>query len=64
MDILFEIGKKIQEIRKEKNITQKQLAEYIDISRYTLSKIENGRYEYYNLLQDNGNIKSKTIHSN
>ncbi|MBS6552652.1 MAG: helix-turn-helix transcriptional regulator [Clostridium sp.] len=39
------MGKKIQEIRKEKNITQKQLAEYIDISRYTLSKIENGRYD-------------------
>ncbi|HIU93357.1 MAG TPA: helix-turn-helix transcriptional regulator [Candidatus Limenecus avicola] len=45
MDILFEIGKKIQEIRKKKNITQKQLAEYIDISKYTLSKIENGRYD-------------------
>ena len=45
MDILFEIGKKIQEIRKKKNIQQKQLNEYIDISKYTLSKIENGRYD-------------------
>ena len=38
------LGKKIKEIRKSKNLTQEQLAEYIGIETSSVSNIENGRY--------------------
>lgn len=38
-----EIGKRIREIRKERNLTQEQLAELADISVDFLSLIETGR---------------------
>ena len=37
-----DIGKFIQEIRKEKGLTQKELAELIGVSDKTISKWENG----------------------
>lgn len=36
------VGKTIKEIRKQRNLTQKQLADQIEISRSYLSDIENG----------------------
>jgi transcriptional regulator with XRE-family HTH domain len=39
---LLELGKKIKSIRKEKGLTQQELASKAQISRATLSKIENG----------------------
>ncbi|MCX6073653.1 MAG: helix-turn-helix transcriptional regulator [Campylobacterales bacterium] len=39
---LYEIGQKIKELRKEKKITQEQLAKQAGISRVTLGKIEKG----------------------
>jgi len=40
--ILFELGEKIKTLRKEKNISQEELAKKSGISRATLSKLENG----------------------
>lgn len=42
MDIKRELGEKIKRIRKDKGITQEQLAEMADISLRTLSGIESG----------------------
>ena len=39
--ILSELGKKIKLLRKEKNLTQEELAKKSNISRITLSKLEN-----------------------
>ena len=39
-----QIGKRIQEIRKSKNIRQSELAEKIDVEPTNLSKIETGYY--------------------
>ena len=39
---LLEIGKTIKTLRKEKNLTQGELAKMANISRPTLSKLENG----------------------
>jgi len=39
---LSNLGKKIRTIRKEKDMTQQELAKKVDISRTTLSKLENG----------------------
>lgn len=39
-----EIGKSIMEIRRSKGHSQAQLAEILNISRSTLSKIENGNF--------------------
>ena len=38
----YEIGEKIKESRKEKNLSQNTLAEKVGITRQTLSKLENG----------------------
>lgn len=35
---------KLEELRKEKGITQEELAEVLDVSRQTISSLENGRY--------------------
>ena len=40
--ILSELGSKIKDLRKEKNISQETLAKTVGISRNTLSKLENG----------------------
>ena len=39
---LYEIGQKVKQLRKEKGITQKNLAKLSGISRVTLGKIEKG----------------------
>ncbi len=40
--ILSELGKTIKDLRKEKGISQVHLAKQADVSRATLSKLENG----------------------
>ena len=45
MDIKKLLGKRIQEIRKNKKFTQEYLAEIIGIETTSLSSIENGRYQ-------------------
>jgi len=40
---LKELGKKIQKLRKEKKLSQTQLCEDLNISRATLSSLENGK---------------------
>jgi transcriptional regulator with XRE-family HTH domain len=44
MDIKLLLGKRIQEIRKSKNITQEYLAELVGIETVSLSNIERGKY--------------------
>ena len=39
---LLELGENIQKLRKERKITQEALAKMANISRATLSKLENG----------------------
>ena len=34
----------LEEIRKRRDITQEQLAEALEVSRQTISSLENGRY--------------------
>jgi len=41
---LLELGIKIKELRKQKNWTQQNLANKADLSRATLSKLENGYF--------------------
>ena len=41
---LLEIGKKIKILRKERGVTQEELANMVGISRATLSKIENSSF--------------------
>lgn len=43
MDIKKTVGKRVQEFRKQKGLTQEQLAETIGIDTISLSKIETGR---------------------
>lgn len=44
MNIKKLLGKRIQEIRKSKKMTQEQLSELIGIEPASLSNIENGKY--------------------
>ena len=44
MNIKKLLGKRLQEIRRNKKITQEQLAEYIDVDTSSISNIEVGRY--------------------
>lgn len=39
---LEDLSTKIKELRKEKNLTQEQLEEYSNITKKTISKMENG----------------------
>jgi len=34
----------LEEIRKQRGITQEELAEVLEVSRQTISSLENGRY--------------------
>lgn len=40
----MDLGKKIIEMRKNKNLSQEQLAETLNVSRQTISNWENGRF--------------------
>ncbi|RXJ82355.1 helix-turn-helix domain-containing protein [Arcobacter sp. F2176] len=42
---LIDLGQKIKELRKSKNISQAQLEDYSNITKRTISKIENGFIE-------------------
>ncbi len=44
MNIKKLLGKKLQEIRKNKKLTQEYVAEAIDVETSSISNIENGRY--------------------
>lgn len=44
MSIKKLLGKRLQEIRKSKKLTQEQVAELVDIETVSLSNIENGKY--------------------
>ncbi len=39
---LLDLGERIRELRKERGLTQEELAKQAGISRATLSKLENG----------------------
>ena len=39
---LKECGKRIQQLRKERELTQEQLAEKLNVSQNTIAKIESG----------------------
>lgn len=43
-DIKRLLGKKIRLIRRARNLTQEQLAEYVDIGTPNISYIENGKF--------------------
>ena len=36
---------KLREVRKEKNISQQELADMVGVSRNTISSLETGKYE-------------------
>jgi transcriptional regulator with XRE-family HTH domain len=42
----YEIGKKIAELRKEKGISQSEMAELIGTKQTTISKIEAGKWNF------------------
>ena len=42
-DVKEEIGKLVRSYRKQKNISQKQLSELLNISRITIQNLENGK---------------------
>lgn len=44
MNIKKLLGKRLQEIRKIRKLTQEQIAEYVDIDTSSVSNIENGKY--------------------
>ena len=40
----FHLKNRLEEIRKEKGITQEELASILEVSRQTIGSLENGRY--------------------
>ncbi len=44
MNIKKLLGKRLQEIRKSKKLTQEQIAELVDMETSSISNIENGKY--------------------
>lgn len=44
MNIKILLGKRIKELRKNKKLTQEQVAEFIGIEPASISNIENGKY--------------------
>ena len=43
--MVLDIGKRISELRRERNVSQEQLAEQASLSRVTIAKYESGRIE-------------------
>ena len=50
---LLELGNNIKKLRKEKHLTQEQLASMANISRATLSKLENGQIAQISIVTFN-----------
>lgn len=47
-DILYPlVGQRIQDIRKENNVSQQELADFLNLSRTSISNIENGRHPIF-----------------
>ena len=47
-DILYPlVGQRIQDIRKENNVSQQDLADFLNLSRTSVSNIENGRHPIF-----------------
>jgi len=44
MNIKKLLGKKLQQIRKSRKLTQEQVAEYVGVDTASISNIENGKY--------------------
>ncbi len=44
MNIKKLLGKRLQEIRKTRKLTQEQVAEFVEIETSSISNIENGKY--------------------
>ncbi len=44
MNIKKLLGKKLQQIRKSKKLTQEQVAEFVGVETSSISNIENGKY--------------------
>ncbi len=65
MDIKKLLGKRIQEIRKQRNMTQENLAELVGIETVSLSNIERGKYypaaENLNKILEILNIKPEEL---
>ena len=40
----MEFNEKLQELRKQKGLTQEELAKALEVSRQTIGSLENGRY--------------------
>ncbi|OXA88277.1 XRE family transcriptional regulator [Flavobacterium sp. HMWF030] len=45
-DCRLKIGETIREIREKKGYNQEQLADIMNVSRTTISKIENGKFNF------------------
>lgn len=43
-DYRLKLGDKIRQVREKRGYSQEQLADMMDISRTTISKIENGKF--------------------
>lgn len=47
-DLLYPlVGKRIQDVRKENNVNQQELADFLNLSRTSISNIENGRHPIF-----------------
>ncbi|MGN0014220.1 MAG: helix-turn-helix domain-containing protein [Candidatus Gastranaerophilaceae bacterium] len=56
------LGKRLQEIRKSRKLTQEQVAEFAGLETSSISNIENGKYypSAENIEKNNEYIKSNT----
>lgn len=43
-EFLRDLGKKIKELREEKNLSQQELADMVDVAKSTIQRLEYGKY--------------------
>lgn len=43
-EFLRDLGKKIKELREEKNLSQQDLADMVDVAKSTIQRLEYGKY--------------------